>query len=152
MSRKRVKLSRKSKRKKEDKSKIVEDQQTKEINKTPDETHLLDLPTCAKKKEKSARHVHVAFLPEKYEPLVEDDISDKPREDNAKKRQDKYKKIRKVCRCCQAFVLLTYLTYSTRDCVTTLLVLRSISLFKINARYSTTVKHYLSYRSILFRR
>lgn len=98
MSRKHVKLGRKSKHKKEDKSKIVdidEDQQAKGINKTPDETHLLDLPTCAKKKEKSAKRVHVAFLPEKYEPLLEDEITGKPRKINVKKKQDKYKKFRK---------------------------------------------------------
>ncbi|XP_056624128.1 required for drug-induced death protein 1 [Triplophysa dalaica] len=98
MPRKRVKLGRKSKQGKGDKSKIVdidEDQQTKKINKTPGETHLLDLPTCVKKRKKSAKQVHVAFLPEKYEPLVEDEITDRPREANVKKRQDKYKKFRK---------------------------------------------------------
>lgn len=109
MPRKRVKLGRKSKHEKEDKSKIVdidEDQQTKKINKTPGETHLLDLPRCVKIRKKSAKQVHVAFLPEKYEPLVEDEITDRPREATVKKRQDKYKKFRKVCGCCQAFVLL----------------------------------------------
>lgn len=96
MTRKRVKFSRKSKNKKKDKSKTVDidGQQNTEI-KTPDPTHLLDVPVqkCVKTKQKTAKQVHIAFLPAKYEPLVEDETDDKAREE--KKKQDKYKKFRK---------------------------------------------------------
>ncbi|KAK7153130.1 hypothetical protein R3I93_011130 [Phoxinus phoxinus] len=91
MSRKRVKFKRKSKHRKEDRSKIVpinDAQSAEEGIKT------LESTKCVSKKEKSAKQVHIAFLPEKYQPLVEDDI-DQPRDDNIKKKQDKYKKLRK---------------------------------------------------------
>ncbi|XP_016323397.1 uncharacterized protein C1orf115 homolog [Sinocyclocheilus anshuiensis] len=94
MSRKRVKF----KRKKKDKSKTVhtnDDQAAKEEIKVQDEPHMLDSSKRANKKKKSAKQAHTAFLPEKYQPLVEDDIVDQPRDDNIKKKQDKYKKLRK---------------------------------------------------------
>ncbi|XP_051578124.1 required for drug-induced death protein 1 [Myxocyprinus asiaticus] len=93
MTLKSVKLSRKSKRKKHDKIKMVkidDNQQTKEG--TEDEPHLLD---SMNKKEKSAKQVHIAFLQEKYEPLIEEEITDKQTDDCIKKKQDKYKKFRK---------------------------------------------------------
>lgn len=97
MTRKRVKFSRISKHKKKDKSKTVDidGQQNTEINKTPDPPHLLDVPVqkCVKTKQKTAKQVHIAFLPAKYEPLVEDETDDKAREE--KKKQDRYKKFRK---------------------------------------------------------
>lgn len=92
MSQKRVKFKRKSKHRKEDRSKIVP---IKEAQSAEEGIKTVESTRCASKKEKSAKQVHVAFLPEKYQPLVEDDI-DQPREDNIKKKQDKYKKLRKV--------------------------------------------------------
>ncbi|CAM4645268.1 hypothetical protein PO909_011848 [Leuciscus waleckii] len=91
MSRKRVKFKRKSKHRKEDRSKIVP---IKEAQSAEEGIKTLESTKCASKTEKSAKQVHVAFLPEKYQPLVEDDI-DQPRDDNCKKKQDKYKKLRK---------------------------------------------------------
>lgn len=98
MSRKRVKCKRKSKHKKKDKSKIVptnDDQPAKEEIKVQDEPLVLKSSTSVNKKKKFAKQAHIAFLPEKYQPLVEDDI-DQPQDDNIKKKQDKYKKLRKV--------------------------------------------------------
>lgn len=95
MSRKRVKLKRKSKHRKGDKSKIIpinDAQSAKEGIKAQDEPHMLDVS----KKEKSAKQVHIAFLPKKYQPLVEEDVVDQPQDDNIKKKQDKYKSLRKV--------------------------------------------------------
>lgn len=97
MSRKRVKLKRKSKHRKEDKSKIIpinDSQSAKEGIKAQDEPHMLDSAKCVSKKEKSAKQVHIAFLPEKYQPLVEEDVVDQPQD--IKKKQDKYKRLRKV--------------------------------------------------------
>lgn len=99
MSRKRVKLKRKTKHKKKDKSKIVctnDDQPAKEEIKVQDGPHRLDSSKCENKKKKSAKQVHIAFLPDKYQPLVEDDGVDQQQDDNVKKKQDKYKKLRKV--------------------------------------------------------
>jgi len=93
MSRKRVKFKRKSKHSKEDRSKIVP---SKEAQSAEEGIETQESTSCVRKKEKSAKQVHIAYLPEKYEPLVEDDF-DHPRDDNIKK-QDKYKKLRKV-RC-----------------------------------------------------
>ncbi|XP_056333105.1 required for drug-induced death protein 1 [Danio aesculapii] len=102
MPRKRVKYKRKSKDKKGDKSKIVPskaDQPPAEVIKAQHQSHVLDQSLkSVNKKEKSAKQVHIAFLQEKYEPLVEEDISDQPRDDNSKKKQDKYKKFRKNVR------------------------------------------------------
>lgn len=98
MSRKRVKCKRKSKHKKKDKSKIVptnDDQPAKEEIKVQDEPLVLNSSTSVNKRKKSSKQAHIAFLPEKYQPLVEDD-SDQPRDDKIKKKQDKYKKLRKV--------------------------------------------------------
>lgn len=98
MSRKRVKCKRKSKHKKKDKSKIVptnDDQPAKEEIKVQDEPLVLNSSTSVNKKQKFSKQAHIAFLPEKYQPLVEDDI-DQTRDDNIKKKQDKYKKLRKV--------------------------------------------------------
>lgn len=94
MSRKRVKCKRKSKHRQEDRSKIVP---IKDTQSAEEGIETLESTKCVSKKEKSAKQVHIAFLPEKYQPLVEDDI-DQPRDDNIKKKQDKYKKLRKV-RC-----------------------------------------------------
>lgn len=99
MSRKRVKFKRKSKHRKEDKSKIIpmnDAQSAKEGIKAQDEPHILDSTKCVSKKEKSAKQVHIAFLSEKYQPLVEEDVVDQPRDDNIKKKQHKCKSLRKV--------------------------------------------------------
>ncbi|XP_051723071.1 required for drug-induced death protein 1 [Ctenopharyngodon idella] len=98
MSRKRVKFKRKSKHRKEDKSKIIpmnDAQSAKEGIKAQDEPHILDSTKCVSKKEKSAKQVHIAFLSEKYQPLVEEDVVDQPRDDNIKKKQHKCKSLRK---------------------------------------------------------
>ncbi len=96
MSRKCVKFKRKSKHKKKDKSKIVptnDDQQATEEIKVQDEPLVLNSSTSVNKK--FTKQAHIAFLTNKYQPLVEDDI-DQQRDDNIKKKQDKYKKLRKV--------------------------------------------------------
>ncbi|NP_001122274.1 uncharacterized protein C1orf115 homolog [Danio rerio] len=102
MPRKRVKYKRRSNNKKGDKCKIVAtkgDQPPVEGVKAQDQSHVLDQSLkSVNKKEKSAKQVHIAFLQEKYEPLVEEDISDQPRDDNSKNKQDKYKKLRKNVR------------------------------------------------------
>ncbi|XP_026141947.1 uncharacterized protein C1orf115 homolog [Carassius auratus] len=98
MSLKRVKSKRKSNHKKKNKSKIVSsnyDQPAKEELKVQDEPPVLNSSTSVNKKKKSAKQARIAFLPEKYQPLVEDEIVDHPRDDNIKKKQDKYKKLRK---------------------------------------------------------
>lgn len=94
MSPKRVKFKSKSNHKKKNKSKIAstnDDQPAKEEIKVQDELLVLNSSTSVNKKKKSAKQARIAFLPEKYQPLVEDDIVDQPRDDNIKKIQDKYK-------------------------------------------------------------
>lgn len=94
MSPKRVKFKRKSNHKKKNKSRIAstnDDQPAKEEIKVQDESLVLNSSTSVNKKKKSAKQARIAFLPEKYQPLVEDDIVDQPRDDNIKKIQDKYK-------------------------------------------------------------
>lgn len=71
-------------------------QSAKEGIKAQDEPHILDSTKCVSKKEKSAKQVHIAFLSEKYQPLVEEDVVDQPRDDNIKKKQHKCKSLRKV--------------------------------------------------------
>uniref|UniRef100_A0A8C1AWK3 Uncharacterized protein n=1 Tax=Cyprinus carpio carpio TaxID=630221 RepID=A0A8C1AWK3_CYPCA len=66
-------------------------QAAKEETKVQDEPHMLDSSKRVNMKKKSAKQAYIAFLPEKYQPLVEDDIVDLPRDDNIKKIQDKYK-------------------------------------------------------------
>uniref|UniRef100_A0A8C1QDW2 Uncharacterized protein n=1 Tax=Cyprinus carpio TaxID=7962 RepID=A0A8C1QDW2_CYPCA len=74
-------------------------QAAKEETKVQDEPHMLDSSKRVNMKKKSAKQAYIAFLPEKYQPLVEDDIVDLPRDDNIKKIQDKYKTLRKSWKC-----------------------------------------------------
>ncbi|XP_026104372.1 LOW QUALITY PROTEIN: uncharacterized protein C1orf115 homolog [Carassius auratus] len=93
MYRKRVEF----KQEKKNKSKTVhtdDDQATEEEINVQDEPHMLDSSKRVNEKKKSAKQAHIAFLPEKYQPLVEDD-TDPPRDDHIKKKHDKYKKLRK---------------------------------------------------------
>uniref|UniRef100_A0A8C2BAK3 Uncharacterized protein n=1 Tax=Cyprinus carpio TaxID=7962 RepID=A0A8C2BAK3_CYPCA len=98
MSRKRIKFN----QEKKDTSEIGhtnDAQAAKEETKVQDEPHMLDSSKRVNMKKKSAKQAYIAFLPEKYQPLVEDDIVDQPRDDNIKKIQDKYKTLRKSWKC-----------------------------------------------------
>ena len=51
-----------------------------------------------KGKERCSKKVHVAFLPEHYEPLGEEDgIKSTAKRERKQKKKEKYKKYRKVC-------------------------------------------------------
>ncbi|XP_043118214.1 uncharacterized protein C1orf115 homolog [Puntigrus tetrazona] len=94
MARKRVKFKRKSKQKKKEKSKIdpaKDDQPAKEEVKVQDEPLVPNSSTRVNKNKSSKQTKRVAFRPEKYQPLLEDDVV----VDNIEKKQDKYKKLRK---------------------------------------------------------
>lgn len=103
-SKKRIKTKRKSKS--EDRSRIIEcvEEQDEEPTVTLHSLEQLNVenqvssgPKSKTGGEKCSKEVHFAFLPEKYEQLIEENDSKvKSKEEELEKRRLKYKKIRKV--------------------------------------------------------
>lgn len=48
---------------------------------------------------RALKDVHLAFLPERYEPLVDNEAEQEAKEARRQKKKEKYKKVKKVCYC-----------------------------------------------------
>lgn len=77
--------------------------------------HLL-VGSRVRERDRCAKEIHFAFLPERYEPLVEEDEArEGAKEEKKRKKREKYKKYRKVCAFAKYLYILhlPVINYST---------------------------------------